>query len=85
MSLGAVLGRGLGTYLGALEKRQRSRVDFGAFWALWEPSWGTLVGAIFVLGSSLGAPKEPEEAIFSHLGRVPCGTWILDPNDHHNS
>ena len=45
-------------------------------------SLGTLVGAIFALGPSLGAPKELEEAILSHLGRVLFWTLILDPKNH---
>ena len=79
---GAPLGRGLGTYLGALGKRPRFRVDFGTSGAPRQPPWGTLVGAIFALGSSLGAPKELEEAILSHLGRVLFWTLILDPKNH---
>ena len=42
--------------------------------------WETLVGPIFALGPSLGAPKEPEEPILSHLGQIPFWTLILDPN-----
>ena len=82
MTPGAPLGRGLGTYLGALGKRPRFGVDFGASWTPRGAPWGTLVGPIFALGSSLAAPKEPEGPIFSHLGRVPFWTLILDPKNH---
>ena len=85
MTPGAPLGRGLGTYLGALGKRPRFGIDFGASWAPRGAPWGTLVGPIFALGSSLAAPKEPEEPIFSHLGRVPFWTLILDPQNHKKS
>ena len=85
MTPGAPLGRGLGTYLGALGKRPRFGVDFGATWAPRGAPWGTLVGPIFALGPSLAAPKEPEEPIFSHLGRVPFWTLILDPKNHKKS
>ena len=37
---------------------------------------------IFALGPSRGAPKEPEEPILSHLGRIPFWTLILDPKNH---
>ena len=40
------------------------------------------MGAIFALGPSLGAPKEPGDPILSHLGRVPFWTLILDPKNH---
>ena len=82
MTPGAPLGRGLGTYLGALGKRPRFGIDFGASWAPRGPPWGTLLGPIFALGPSRGAPKEPREPIFSHLGRVPFWTLILDPKNH---
>ena len=82
MTPGARLGRGLGTYLGALEKIPRFGIDFGASWAPRGPPWGTLVGAIFALGPSLGAPKEPGEPILSHLGRILFWTLILDPKNH---
>ena len=79
------LGRGLGTYLGALGKRLRFGIDFGTSWAPRGAPWGTLVGAIFALGPSLAAPKEPEEPIFSHLGRIPFWTLIQDPKNHEKS
>ena len=85
MTPGAPLGRGLGTYLGALGKRPRFCLDFGSSWAPWGPPWGTLVGAIFALGPPLGVPKEPEEPILSHLGRIPLWTLILDPKNHRKS
>ena len=37
---------------------------------------------IFALGPSQGGPKEPEEPILSHLGRIPFWTLILDPQNH---
>ena len=85
MTPGAPLGRGLGTYLGALGKRPRFGIDFGASWAPRVPPWGTLVGAIFALGPPLGAPKEPEDPILSHLGRIPFWSLILDPENHKRS
>ena len=47
--------------------------------------WETLVGPIFALGPSQGVPKEPREPILSHLGRVPCSTLILDPQNRQKS
>ena len=82
---GAHLGRGLGTYLGALGKRHRFGVDFGASWAPRGLPWGTLVGASFALGPPLAAPKEPGEPILSHLGRVPFWALILDTKNHQKS
>ena len=79
MTPGAPLGRGLGTYLGALEKRPRFCLDFEASWAPRGSPWGTLVEPGFALGPSRGAPKEPREPILKHLGRVPFSTLILDP------
>ena len=57
MTPGVPLGRGLGTYLGALGKIPRFGIDFGASWAPRGPPWGTLVGAIFALGPSPGCPQ----------------------------
>ena len=43
------------------------------------------MGAIFALGPSRGAPKEPREPILRHLGRVPFSTLILDPKNRQKS
>ena len=41
--------------------------------------------AVFALGPSRGAPKEPREPILRHLGRVPFSMLILDPKKHPKS
>ena len=40
---------------------------------------------IFALGPSRGAPKEPEEPILKHLGRLPFSTLIPDPKNRQKS
>ena len=44
--------------------------------------WGSWWYPFSPLDPSQGGPKEPEEPILSHLGRVPFWTLILDPNNH---
>ena len=40
---------------------------------------------IFALGPSREAPKEPEEPILRHLGRVPFSTLIMHPKNRQKT
>ena len=72
---GVPRGRGLGTYLGALGKRPRFWLDFGAFWAPRGAPWETLVGAIFVPGPLPRRSQGARGAIF----RPSLVSPALDP------